>query len=96
MAFAVALYQSADHGVTWNPQGANLGSLASFTTLNSTPNSITPSLYYAPQLAASGFTNGLWAVAIPINYNGYNNVYLCTSNRGPGGWTGVWGGECLR
>jgi len=43
-----------------------------------------PTLYYAPQLAASGYANGKWVVAIPINYNGWNNVYMCTSDRGCG------------
>lgn len=39
---------------------------------------------YAPALEARGFTNGNWIVAIPINVYGYNNIYICTSDRGCG------------
>lgn len=71
---AVYLYQSPD-GVTWSGPTT----LATFAPpLNNTPSGVTPTLFYAPLLAASGYTNGLWAMAIQINYGGYNNVYICS------------------
>jgi len=77
---AVYLYQSAD-GVNWS--GAS--TLATFAPpLNNTPSGISPTVFYAPLLAASGYTNGLWAMAIQINFGGFNNVYICTSDRGCG------------
>jgi hypothetical protein len=39
---------------------------------------------YSPAIDAKGFTNGLWVVGVPINNGGFNNIYICTSNRGCG------------
>lgn len=46
---------------------------------------------YSPAIDAKGSTNGLWIVGVPINVKfdpndviGYNNVYVCTSDRGCG------------
>ena len=92
LPIGIKLYQSGD-GISWNPRVGIDGTLASFTTMNATPGPPPgqgnfPTLYYAPQLAASGYTNGKWAVVIPINfaYNNvaYANVYMCTSDRGCG------------
>ncbi len=80
LPIAVDLYQSAD-GANWSSPTT----LATFESpLNNTPSSVSPTLYYAPLLAAAGYTNGLWAMAIQINFSQYNNVYMCTSDRGCG------------
>jgi hypothetical protein len=41
-------------------------------------------IFYAPYLSAAGSQDGLWAVAFPIRWGNYNNIYICTSNRGCG------------
>lgn len=75
---AVDRYESAD-GVSW----AGPYNLATFAApLNNSPSS--PYIFYAPLLAATGYTNGLWAMAIQINNGGYNNVFICSSDRGCG------------
>jgi hypothetical protein len=82
---SVERYQSSD-GKTWSAPST----LASFEApLNSSPGTYCGSqgcyaLYYAPLLDARGSTNGQWAVAFPVNNGGYNNIYLCTSDRGCG------------
>lgn len=75
---SVNRYQSSD-GVNWTGPF----NVATFSPpLNNSPNS--PFIFYANLLAATGYTNGLWAVAVQINNGGFNNVYFCTSNRGCG------------
>lgn len=78
LPIAVDRFQSSD-GITWSGPFA----VAAFgAPLNNSP--VNPPVFYAPLLDAKGFTNGLWTVAFPINNGGYNNVYICTSNRGCG------------
>lgn len=80
----IARYESSD-GVNWNGDlGIGMGSFGAPN--NNTPPgtfSIGP-IFYAPLLAAQGYTNGLWTVAFQANNAGYNNVILCTSDRGCG------------
>ena len=45
-------------------------------------------IFYAPFLDAKGFTDGAWTVAFPVNNNGYNNIYVFSSNRGGSGGGG--------
>jgi hypothetical protein len=77
-------YQSSD-GLNWSaPTSIGMGSFGAPT--NNSPQLNTPSgpiwLFYAPLLAAAGYTNGLWSVAFQANQSGWNNVILCTSDRG--------------
>lgn len=75
---AVDRYESTN-GTTWTGPF----SVATFgAPLNNTP--VSPPVFYAPLLDAKGYTNGLWTVVFPINNGGYNNIYICTSNRGCG------------
>ncbi len=75
---AVYRYQSTD-GVNWSGPYT----VATFSApLNNAPSGT--NIFYAPLLAATGYTNGLWATAFQINNGGYNNIYLCTSDRGCG------------
>lgn len=75
---SVDRYESSD-GVTWSGPF----SIATFSApLNNSPSA--PTIFYAPLLAAQGYPNGLWTVAFQINNGGYNNVYICTSDRGCG------------
>lgn len=75
---AVNRYESSD-GVTWSGPF----SIATFgAPLNNSPSA--PTIFYAPLLAAQGYPNGLWTVAFQINNGGYNNIYICTSDRGCG------------
>ncbi len=41
-------------------------------------------IFYAVGLDAKGTTTGAWAMAVPMNYGGYNNIMLCTNSRGCG------------
>lgn len=81
----VERYQSSD-GKAWSGPST----LASFgAPLNSSPSTYCSSqgcysVYYAPLLDARGSTNGQWVVAIPVNNGGYNNIYMCASDRGCG------------
>jgi hypothetical protein len=78
LPIAVNRYQSSD-GVTWSGPF----SIATFSApLNNSPSA--PTIFYAPLLAAQGYPNGLSTVAFQINNGGYNNVYICTSDRGCG------------
>lgn len=75
---AVNRYQSSD-GIHWT--GPNL--IATFSApLNNSPSS--PFIFYAPLLSAAGYTDGRWTTAFQINNAGFNNVYICTSDRGCG------------
>ncbi len=75
--------ESAD-GINWNgPLSIGMGSFGAPNN-NTPPGTSSTILYYAPLLAAQGYTNGLWAVAFQANNGGYNNVTLCNSNRGCG------------
>ncbi len=42
------------------------------------------SIFYAPRLDARGGANGTWTVVFPFNNQGYNNIFMCTSDRGCG------------
>ena len=73
-------YQSSD-GVNWSgPLSIGMDDFG--MPNNNTPPGYSPTLFYAPLLAASGYTNGLWSVAFQANNAGWNNVILCTSDRG--------------
>ena len=41
-------------------------------------------IFYAAYLDAQGFTNGQWAVTWPSENSGFNNLSICTSDRGCG------------
>jgi len=70
----------SSNGTSWT--GPNL--LANFTAPAAHPPVGATQIYYAPLLTAQGYTNGLWTVAFQINNGGFNNAYLCTSDRGCG------------
>lgn len=82
---AVERYQSTD-GQSWTGPSP----LASYgAPLNSSPSAYCGSqgcypVYYAPLLDARGSTNGQWVVTFPVNNGGYNNIYMCASDRGCG------------
>jgi hypothetical protein len=81
---SIQRWQSSD-GMNWG----NPLPLASFgAPWNNTPdvNMQPPStcIYYAPLLAAQGYTNGLWTVAFQALNGAYNNIMICTSDRGCG------------
>ena len=78
---AINRYQSSN-GVTWS--GANL--VMSFAApLNSAqPSGSSYQIFYAPLLSAAGFTDGRWIVGWQENISGWNNVEICTSDRGCG------------
>ena len=91
---SVYRYESTD-GVNWTEPSQN--PLFSFgEPMNESPNELVgptgsacaePNpcpIFYALNLAASGYTNGQWSVAFQVNNGGYNNVYICTSDRGCG------------
>ena len=74
---AVNKEQSSD-GVHWSSPTT----LATFLSpANQSPDG---TIFYAPYPQAQGYSNGLWSVVFQINYSGYNNAYICTSNRGCG------------
>jgi hypothetical protein len=81
-------WQSSD-GVSWSgPYSTGMGSFPA--PWNNTPDGTSSTIvFYAPLLAANGYTNGLWAVAFQALNNGYNNIILCTSDRGCG-WANSW------
>jgi len=73
-------YQSSD-GVNWSgPLSIGMDDFS--PPNNNTPPGYSPTLFYAPLLAASGYTNGLWSVAFQAKQGQWNNVILCTSDRG--------------
>jgi hypothetical protein len=76
---AINRWQSSD-GRTWT--GPNSVATFSAPSNNSPPG--TTQIFYATLLAAQGYTSGLWSVAFQINNAGFNNVEICTSNRGCG------------
>jgi hypothetical protein len=81
LAIAIYRYQSSD-GVNWS--GPNL-----IMTFGAPLNSAQPSgsnlpIFYAPYLSAAGYTDGRWIVGWQENVNGWNNVEICTSDRGCG------------
>jgi hypothetical protein len=79
----VRRWESSD-GVAWTGP-ISIGMVAFSPPLNNTPTgSSYPILFFAPLLAATGYTNGLWAVAFPVLNGSYNNIVLCASNRGCG------------
>jgi hypothetical protein len=79
----IARYESTD-GVNWSGDlGIGLGSFAPPNN-NTPPGTSSIILFYAPLLAAQGYTNGLWTVAFQVNNAGYNNVVICSSDRGCG------------
>ena len=41
-------------------------------------------IFYAPNPDAKGFTNGLWIVGFAVNNGGFNNIEVCSSDRGCG------------
>ena len=74
-------YESSD-GVNWS--GPSL-----IMTFGAPLNSAQPSgssypIFYAPLLSAAGFTDGRWIVGWQENVNSWNNVEICTSDRGCG------------
>ncbi len=81
----VERYESSE-GKAWSGPST----LASFgPPSNSSPSTYCSSqgcfsVYYAPLLDARGSTNGQWVVAFPVNNGGYNNIYMCASDRGCG------------
>jgi hypothetical protein len=77
---AVTLFASSD-GITW--PGSTV--LATFLpAMGNSPNESYGAIYYSLDLQAQGYTNGLWTVAFPVNNAGYNNIFICTSDRGCG------------
>jgi len=76
-------YESSD-GATWTQHSLPMGSFT--PPWNNTPDKTSGTIvFYAPLLAASGYTNGLWSVAFQaLAASNYNNVILCTSDRGCG------------
>jgi hypothetical protein len=56
----------------------------SYPTSCSVPSVNCAKIGYAPAIDARGSTNGNWIVGVPVNNNGYNNIYICTSDRGCG------------
>lgn len=69
---------SSTNGVNWSSPTT----IASFLPpANQSPNG---SIYYAADPQVQGYSNGLWTVVFQVNNNGYNNAYICTSNRGCG------------
>ncbi len=77
-------WQSSD-GVSWGnvPYSIGVGSFAA--PWNNTPDGTSSTIiFYAPLLAAQGYTNGLWTVAFRAMNNNYNNIIICTSDRGCG------------
>ena len=70
----------SSNGTSWS--GPNL--LANFGAPNNNSPPGTTQIFYAPLLAAQGYTNGLWTVAFQINNGGFNNAEICTSDRGCG------------
>ena len=77
---AVSRYESSD-GITWSGPFT----LATFgAPLNNGTSSSGTNIFYAPLLAAQGYTNGLWVTAFQVNNGGFNNVYICTADRGCG------------
>ncbi|HEV3317528.1 MAG TPA: hypothetical protein VG488_11180, partial [Candidatus Angelobacter sp.] len=78
---SVSRYESAD-GTNWS---------GPFSVANFDPplNSAQPSganlpLFYAPLLSAAGYTDGRWIVGFQIANGGWNNMEICTSDRGCG------------
>ena len=69
---------SSSDGVSWTTPSpiAQFGAPA-----NQSPDG---TIYYGEDLQAQGYSNGLWTVVFPVNNGGYNNAYICTSNRGCG------------
>jgi hypothetical protein len=77
---AVTIFPSSN-GTTW--PGSTV--LATFMpAMNNSPNESYGAIYYSLDLQAQGYTNGLWTVAFPVNISGYNNIMICTSDRGCG------------
>ena len=76
---AVGRYQSSD-GTSWPVRYP----VATFVAPSNNSPAGTTQIYYATLLAAQGYTNGLWVTAFQINNGGFNNAYMCTSNRGCG------------
>ena len=78
---AVSRYQSPD-GVTWSGPFA----VESFAPpLNSAqPSGSNLQIFYAPYLSAAGYTDGRWIVGFQRNVTGWNNMDICTSDRGCG------------
>lgn len=76
-------WQSSD-GVSWSgPYSIGTGSFTA--PWNNTPdNTSSTIIFYAPLLAAQGYTNGLWTVAFQALNGNYNNIIICTSDRGCG------------
>lgn len=74
-------YESYD-GVSWS--GPFL--LENFDPpLNSyQPSGLSYPIFYAPLLSAAGYTDGRWIVGFQRNVTGFNNVEVCTSDRGCG------------
>jgi hypothetical protein len=74
-------YESTD-GVNWS--GPSI--VMSFgAPLNSAqPGGSDRPIFYAPLLSAAGYTDGRWIVGSQINNGGWNNLEICTSDRGCG------------
>jgi len=80
--YAIYRYQSSDGG-TWTRYSLPMGTFT--PPWNNTPDGSSPIIFYAPLLAAQGYLNGLWTVAFQaLNPSSYNNIVICTSDRGCG------------
>ncbi len=85
---SIARWESP-HGVNWaGPLSIGMGSFGAPYN-NTPPGTSSTILFYAPLLAAQGYTNGLWTIAFQANNAGWNNLINCTSDRGCG-WLNSW------
>ncbi len=76
---AINRWQSSD-GRNWTGPS----SIATFSAPSNNSPPGTTQIFYATLLAAQGYTNGLWSVAFQVNNGGFNNVEICTPDRGCG------------
>ena len=78
---AVNRYESFN-GVNWT--GPNLIMAFAMPSNSAQPSGLSHPIFYAPLLSAAGYTDGRWIVGFQRNIVGWNNIEICTSDRGLG------------
>ena len=78
---SISRYQSSD-GVNWT--SPFLVENFSMPMNNVQPSGSNHPIFYAPLLSAAGYPDGRWIVGFQRNIGGWNNMDICTSDRGCG------------
>jgi hypothetical protein len=74
-------YESTD-AVNWAGPSVVMGFGAPLNSAQ--PSGSNRPIFYAPLLSAAGYTDGRWVVGFQVNNGGWNNLEICTSDRGCG------------